>query len=303
MKLRYLGYACLNTELPQPSNKTFRLRNLNYDKYKETVKYNLESLKRIILWNQQQKINFFRISSEIIPFASHKEFQFDWKQDFKNELLELKKTAQKTKMRFTMHPGQYTVINSPRPDVVNNAIKEIEYHKDFLEILYPEKGKIVIHTGGVYGHKEKAKFNFIQNFKKLSKVAQQMIILENDDKSYNVLDVLELTKQINIPLVFDILHHICNKPCNEKIQNLEEIVSQVVKTWKNDIPVFHLSSRKSNKGCPHTDYIKPEDFYKFLTLMQKIQPLQNPYDIMIEAKQKQKAVIGVRSSIFNKFEV
>lgn len=290
MNLRYLGYACINTSLGKTTNKTFRLKNLNYDKYYETVSYNLKSLEDIILWNSKNNINFFRIGSEVIPLASHKQFNFDWENDFKKEMNFLKKLADETNMRFTMHPGQYTVLNSQRMEVVKTAVDEIEYHAEFLDKIYPDKGKIVIHTGGVYGDKEKAKKDFIKNFMLLSPLAKKMLILENDDKSFDVFDVLEISEELNIPVVFDILHHICNTPCQKPYENLEEIIEKVVKTWKGDIPVFHLSSRKSNKGCPHTDYIRKTDFRKFISILKKI-PVHSQYDIMVEAKMKEKAVI------------
>ncbi|PLX19741.1 MAG: UV DNA damage repair endonuclease UvsE, partial [Candidatus Muiribacterium halophilum] len=252
--------------------------------------YNLRSLEDIILWNRENNINFFRIGSEIIPFASHEEFDFDWKKDFKDKLRSLKEMANETNMRFTMHPGQYTVLNSQRPEVVQKAIDEIEYHAQFLHEIYPDKGKIVIHTGGVYGDKDKAKKVFIKNFELLSELAKKMLILENDDKSYNVFDVLEISEKINIPVVFDILHHICNTPCKKPYENLEEIIEKVVNTWKGDIPIFHLSSRKGNIGCPHTEFIRKPDFNKLISIMKKVKNYSQ-FDIMVEAKAKEKAVI------------
>jgi len=287
MKLRYLGYACINMSLEKTTNKTFRLANLNKEKYIETVKYNLNSLVDIINWNAENGINFFRIGSELIPFASHAEFSFDWKRDFEKEFKKLRKLGEKYKMRFSMHPGQYSVLNSPDDRVVENAVRDIEYHADVLGLIAPEDGNIVIHVGGVYGDKKAAKERFVKNFSKLSKKAQNMLILENDDRSYDVADVLEICGELNIPAVFDILHY----DCNPAKGNLNDLLAEVVRTWGEDeVPKFHISSRKGDTGCSHTDFIVPDDFFRFKNLIDNL-PFEKEYDIMIEAKMKDRAVL------------
>ncbi|HXK49807.1 MAG TPA: UV DNA damage repair endonuclease UvsE [Clostridiales bacterium] len=288
MKLRYLGYACINMSLGKTTNKTFRLSNLNREKYLETVSYNLKSLGDIINWNADNGIYFFRIGSELIPFASHENFSFDWKKDFEKEFKKLRKLKDKYKMRFSMHPGQYSVLNSPDKKVVENAVRDIEYHAEVLGLISPDDGKIVIHVGGVYGDKKAAKDRFVKNFSKLSKKARSMLILENDDKSYDIADVLEICGELKIPAVFDILHH----DCNPAEGDLSGLLKRVVETWRDDVPKFHISSRKGEKGCPHTDFIEPEDFTRFKKLTDSL-PFDKEYDIMIEAKMKDKAILKI----------
>lgn len=288
MKLRYLGYACINMSLGKTTNKTFRLSNLNREKYLETVSYNLKSLGDIINWNADNGIYFFRIGSELIPFASHENFSYDWKKDFEKEFKKLRKLGERHKMRFSMHPGQYSVLNSPNDRVVENAVRDIEYHAEILGMISPDDGKIVIHVGGVYGDKKAAKDRFVKNFSKLSKKARSMIILENDDKSYDIADVLDICGELKIPAVFDILHH----DCNPAEGDLSGLLKRVVETWGDDVPKFHISSRKGEKGCPHTDYIVPADFLRFKKIIDGL-PFDEEYDIMIEAKMKDKAVLKI----------
>ena len=274
--------------LEKTTNKTFRLSNLTEEKYLDTVRYNLKSLEDIIRWNAEHGIYFFRIGSELIPFASHADFLYDWTTDFKKEFAALHKLGKKHKMRFSMHPGQYSVLNSPDEKVVVNAIRDIEYHTEVLDLISPETGRIVIHAGGVYGDKKAAMKRFIKNFSKLSKKAQGMLILENDDRSYNISDVLEICADLKIPAVFDILHH----DCNPAEGDLKELLKMVVETWGEDIPKFHISSRKGEKGCPHTDYIEPEYFIRFKKIIDNLH-FDKEYDIMIEAKMKDKAVLKI----------
>jgi len=274
--------------LEKTTNKTFRLSNLNEEKYLETVSYNLKSLEDIIRWNAEHGIYFFRIGSELIPFASHADFRFDWKKDFRKEFSELRKLGKKHKMRFSMHPGQYSVLNSPDEKVVDNALRDIEYHADVLELIAPDDGKIVLHVGGVYGDKKAAMERFIENFSKLSKKAQNMLILENDDRSFNISDVLDICEKVDIPAVLDILHH----DCNPAEGDLKGFLKRVVESWRVQIPKFHISSRKGEKGCPHTDYIEPDEFLKFRKIIDSL-PFGKEYDIMIEAKKKDLAVLKI----------
>lgn len=274
--------------LEKTTNKTFRIGNLNREKYLETVSYNLKSLEDIIRWNADNGIYFFRIGSELIPFASHNDFPYNWRNDFKKEFAVLHKLGKKHKMRFSMHPGQYSVLNSPDEKIVENAVRDIEYHAEVLELVSPETGRIVIHAGGVYGDKKAAMKRFIENFSKLSKKAQNMLILENDDRSYNISDVLEICTSLKIPAVFDILHHDCNPAEGE----LSDLLKMVVESWGEFVPKFHISSRKGEKGCPHTDFIPPDDFLRFKKIIGGL-PFDKEYDIMIEAKMKDKAVLQI----------
>ncbi len=292
MRLRYLGYACINISLCKTTNKTFRLSSLNREKYLETVSYNLKSLEDIILWNAGNSIFFFRIGSELIPFASHHEFEFDWKKDFEKEFKKLRKLGERHKMRFSMHPGQYSVLNSPDEKVVENAVRDVEYHAEVLSLIAPDDGKIVLHAGGVYGDKKAAMKRFVENYDRLSAKAKKMLILENDDKSYNIADVLELCGELKMPAVFDILHH----DCNPKEGDLSGLLKRVVETWGDDVPKFHISSKKGESGCSHTDYIVPADFLRFKKIIDGL-PFDKEYDIMIETKMKDKAVLQIMEII------
>jgi UV DNA damage endonuclease len=278
--------------LDKTTNKTFRLSNLTEEKYLDTVRYNLKSLDDIIRWNAEHGIYFFRIGSELIPFASHADFRFDWKKDFRKEFSELRILGERCKIRFSMHPGQYSVLNSPDERVVENSVRDIEYHADVLELIAPDDGKIVLHVGGVYGDKKAAMKRFIENFSKLTKKAQNILILENDDRSYNISDVLDICEKVDIPAVFDILHHDCNPAEGE----LSGLLKRVVESWRESVPKFHISSRKGEKGCPHTDFIPPDEFLRFKKIIDGL-PFEKEYDIMIEAKKKDLAVLKIMEEL------
>lgn len=80
-----------------------------------------------------------------------------------------------------MHPGQYTVLNSPKEDTVIKAIQDLTYHSKFLDSLnLPSSHKIIIHIGGIYDSKINSTNRFIENYKKLPETVKRRLIIEND---------------------------------------------------------------------------------------------------------------------------
>jgi len=141
--------------------------------------------------------------------------------------------------------------------------------------------KIILHVGGVYGDKATAMERFKENFRRLSPSAQNRLVLENDDKSYTLRDVLEISSELNIPVVFDNLHHELN-PCDMEFQ---QILLSVKSTWKSvDGPVkFHYSDSDSEKrGGAHSKFVVTKNFLDYIDKISAIDA-----DIMLEVKDKE----------------
>ncbi|MCM2674619.1 UV DNA damage repair endonuclease UvsE [Alkalicoccobacillus plakortidis] len=289
-----LGYPCQNLTLPTVF-KTCRLKTMQENGMgviKELTLHNINQLKRVLEWNVENDIFFFRISSDMIPFATHAEMTWNWQEDKEvlKELHEIRDLQSKWNMRLSMHPGQYTVLNSPREHVVGNAIKDLHYHYDFMKAVGGTD--IILHTGGAYGDKEKAKAAFIQVFEKLPVPIQGMIRLENDDKVFHTQDVLEIFEKCGVTVCFDIHHEMCFKRTEEE---LTELFYRVNKTWKNSgqIPKVHISSGKRSESDPaHADYIRLEDFKRLQSVIQEID-----VDCMLEAKSKELALQSLREQL------
>lgn len=127
---------------------------------------------------------------------------------------------------------------------------------------------------------------FINNFNKLPKHIQKCIAVENDDKVYNIKDVLSLCNKLNIPMVLDYHHYICNND-EEKI---EDYIKEIMNTWKDINPKFHFSTPKSKlkkEFRSHHDYINADDFIKFINILKSY---NKDVDIMLEAKAKDDAI-------------
>lgn len=203
-----IGYACLTLGVRDTNFKTCTLKNASEENLMNIVDFNLDSLESIIDYNIENDIKLFRISSDIIPFGSSPANRIEWWNVFSRKLDKIGEKIKSAGIRVSMHPGQYTVLNSLTEDVVERAVEDLIYHNRFLDSLgVDRKNKIILHIGGVYGDKKNAIDRFEENYKKLSNNIKSRLIIENDDKSYNISEVLEIGNSLKIPVVYDNLHN------------------------------------------------------------------------------------------------
>lgn len=170
--------------------------------------------------------------------------------------------------------------------IVKNTFQILEYHYKVLNALNINNPIIILHVGSMAGGKKASITRFINNFNKLPDHIKKCIAVENDDKTYNIKDVLYLCKKINVPMVLDYHHYVCNND-GEKIENY---INDILNTWKNNNAKFHFSSPKSmlkKEFRSHHDYVNPNDFIKFIGLLK---PYNKDIDIMLEAKAKDDAL-------------
>ncbi len=237
-------------------------------------------------YNREKGILFFRITSGLVPFASHPVCRVDWPVVFRDKFKAIGRFIKKEKMRTSMHPGHFTLLNSLRTTVWRRSIKEIEYHVDVLDLLGLDNShKIQIHVGGVYNDKEESLKRFIETYKKLSPKLKKRLVIENDENSYNADDCLRISKATKMPIVFDVFHH----QLYNQGEDLKEIIKEIFLTWrkKDGIPIVDYSSQDANKKRgAHTEGIDLENFNKFLEITQDVD-----YDIMLEIKDKAKSAL------------
>jgi UV DNA damage endonuclease len=297
--MRHLGYVCINESLKPENFRNLRLNSIKtkgIEYLEEVVLHNVKHLNRIIDWNIENEIYFYRMPSFLIPFATHPLVVNDigWHFSQMPEVIEIfskvKTKVREHNLRISAHPDQFTVLNSPKIDVVQRSNDYLEYHGQLMNQV---GGKdIVLHVGGVYGDRKKAKERFIENFKRLSLLVQKKLRIENDDTSYNLADVLEVAEKINVPVIFDYHHHRCLESPGFETKAL---INRVKATWENEIPKCHISSGENNiRDKKHADYIALEDFRALESLMD-----QSPYDLMIEARMKEQALMNLREKINN----
>jgi UV DNA damage endonuclease len=283
-----IGYPCINRTVDCTANSTFRLKSYSEARLKQTVKNNLYCLQRILQFNLEHRLFFFRISSDLIPFASHPINKFNWQEYFQKEFEEIGEFITKNRMRISMHPDQFTLINSIKDDIFERSKNELKYNAQILDLLKLDtSAKIQIHVGGAYGDKEKSMARFVTRFGILDDSIIRRLIIENDDKIYNLNDCLKINAQTQIPILLDVFHHKLN---NSKNYTTEDSFKCVTKTWnekRDGIPMVDYSSQEPN-GSPrqHAETINIEDFDLFLKQTQ-----QFDFDVMLEIKDKEKSAI------------
>ena len=284
-----LGYACINMSLGKKVTtnrtmikRTFLEKGLDY--VSDCVIQNVADLEKIIDWNEQNGIKMYRMSSDMMPWAT--EYDFTQLKDWNEIAIILKRCGDKATQygqRLSFHPGPFNVLVSPKEAVVQNTINDLEVHGRLMDALGLSKtpyNKINIHCNGVYGDKQSAMDRFIDNFKLLSNSVRSRLTIENDDKAsmYSVKDLMYIHNAIKIPIVFDYHHHTFNTGNLSEQDALELAMS----TWPKGIrPATHYSeSKMGSKPQAHSDYIEriPETY-------------GNIVDIMVEAKQKDLAII------------
>lgn len=279
MKVR-LGYACITNCINDSSSSPYTyskyLKDGDIDKLDRVIISNLKSLNNIIDYNIKNNIHFYRISSKIIPLATKDDVKFDYTNKYKSYYDTIGKKISDSKMRVDFHPDQFCVLNSVKSDVVSNSVKILEYHYNLLNILNVIDKVLILHVGSSTFGKENSISRFINNFNKLPIYLRKCIAIENDDKVFNVNDVLKISKVTSIPIVLDYHHHLCNKS--------DFSFADIFNSWGNSRVKVHFSSPRNKKDYrSHNEYINGDDFINFIEILKKY---DRDVDIMLEAKGK-----------------
>ena len=313
MNQNNLGYACINmtlSDVPKAKRITTNRSMIKRTFLQKGIKYaselalqNVRDLGKILQWNEKNDIRFYRMSSDIFPWAS--EYNLWELPDYHHIKYQLHLTgdyAREHGHRLTFHPGPFNVLGSPNDKVVTNTIKELNHHSDIFDMMgYKDAtpyNKINIHVGGTYGGDfEGTAERWCNNYYKLSGRCQQRLTLENDDKPsmWSTLEIYNrIHKKTGVPIVFDYHHH---RFCTGG-QTEEEALKLAASTWPEDIlPVVHLSESKAKeygdekiRPQAHSDYIK--NYVNNYGVL---------YDMMLECKKKELALLEYRRILNDRF--
>ena len=309
--LSRLGFAVL--VLGQPGLKSNDTRRWQKNPHLRT---SIEYLDAIFTYLQRQDIRMYRMSSDVAPYVTHPDMpQFhNQVSESADDLRALGAKANAAGIRLSFHPSQYTILNSPNPELNRKSVLDIESQANILDLMGagPE-GVIVVHVGGVYGEKPAAIDRWVESYHNLlPEASKRRLVLENDDISYHAGDVLKIHERTGVPLVFDSHHFCCHNP--ERL-DLADTARRFLASWPSGVrPKTHLSSprtqmrelkrknRQTKKNetvalppvwTGHADYVDP---FSFIDLVGKM-PAGAEYDIMLEAKVKDLALRRLRNDL------
>lgn len=307
--MRNYGYACINkgfSERPKSKRittnrsmikRTFMEKGIGYAS--ELALMNVQDLHKILKWNLENNIYFYRLSSDIIPWAS--EYQMEQLPDYE----EIYKTCQevgefvrKHNMRLTSHPGPFNKLASPKERVFQLTYKDLKVHGELFDMIGLPRtpyAKLNIHVGAAYGDKPFALDNFCRNFERLPENVRTRLTVENDDKPslYSTKELYDgVYKRIGIPIVFDYHHHMLHPGGQTEQEALETALS----TWPQSIiPVVHYAESRSEEY--NNPKIKPQAHSDYV--VREFRDYGHCIDVMIEAKHKELALLRYRDIINN----
>ena len=276
--------------------KTFDERGINYAA--QLAYQNICDLYTILVWNTANNIKFYRMSSDMIPWAS--EYGVRNLPNIEQVAAMLRKCgdyATSVGQRLTFHPGPFNKLTSSNSSVTSNTIRDLTIHADILDLMglsNTHYNKINIHVGATYKDKPMAIAQFLNNWDLVPDNVKSRFTLENDDKPslYTTEELYNLIyKHTNIPIVFDHHHHSLHSGGMSHADALAIAVS----TWGNVKPVVHYSQSRAveqNIKCPaqaHSD-----------SYWETMDTCGHDVDVMLEAKFKEIALFKYRELLVNK---
>ncbi|GGO03934.1 UV DNA damage repair endonuclease UvsE [Saccharibacillus kuerlensis] len=301
------GYVAMSLEIKDSSpSKTMTMarfaklpdREAGLRELERIATVNLHNTLRLLRHNVAEGIEVYRFSSKLIPLATHADL-LDWDPfaALAEPFAEIGAYVRKHNLRVSFHPDHFTVLSTPRPEVLIGSIRDLRYHVRMLEAMgLDARAKNNIHIGGAYGDKPVAADRFVEHFEQLDSDIQTRITLENDDKTFTTGETLAVAQRTGLPMVLDIHHHWVNSAG----EPASDWWPEVARTWESPLartdlaegemlpPKIHASSPKSETDRrSHADGVEARPLLDFLREAAKTSP---HIDVMLEAKHKDKAL-------------
>jgi UV DNA damage endonuclease len=284
-----VGYASVNTQLPSCA-RTVRLANATPQRLRELTAANLDALEAILRWNIDHAIAVFRLTSNLIPFGSHRVNRIVWWEEFGDRLAALGRLILEAGLRVSTHPGQYTVLSSTQPAVVDAALAELEYHdRLFTALGLDASHKIVLHVGAGASTATAARARFARGFRRLGDGARARLVLENDER-WPLDRVLDVARPLGTPVVFDAFHQEL-APSFEGL-SVRQLAERAAATWApgDGRPEVHFSTQApGRRPGAHAESLDLEAFAAFAAAVGDL-----PLDCILEVKDKEQSLLRAR---------
>ena len=288
-QLPKLGLVCV-TASDEVRFRTVTRRTLSklssaeqQEKLRTIYSANIQRLFKAIAFCQREKVQLYRLSSGLFPFADSPLGE-DLLAEFASDLQQVGRLAKNNRIRLVIHPDQFVVLNSDRREVISNSIKILKTHAHILDLLkLPHSPWALIN---IHGGKSDRAQRLIDNIRQLPENIYSRLTIENDEHAYGSKETAEICRAAGIPMVFDAHHHFVNQRL-ESYENpsITEMLQLARSTWEQpQWQLVHISNGKNRlHDTKHSDliYDMPSCF-------------QNAPWIEVEAKLKESAIAALR---------
>ncbi len=276
------------------------------EKLWDLMKGNIESTKLLVerVGELDENLRMVRISSDILPVYTEPRWSYFWRQPdviqyLERHFLTVGDSARRRNVRLSFHPGQFTVLASDNPDIVQRSIEEFEYHADMARFMGYGKSfqdfKINVHIAGRAGPE-----GIRSAYKRLSPEARNTITIENEENAWGLDDCLSISDLL--PIVLDIHHHWVRE--GEYLDPSDARVTRVLDSWRNVRPTMHYSQSREDVLAGHCTNTIPDyksllasgykkaklrahiDFYWNVPANDWALSFTDKFDIMCESKAK-----------------
>jgi UV DNA damage endonuclease len=256
----------------------------------DIVRHNAQALIAAVERCHQLDIGAFRITSQILPLATHPMSGYvlerlDPAGEIEATFQLVGDLAKQYDVRLSFHPDQFVVLNSINEAVGRSSLAELELHGWVAELVGADV--IVLHAGGAAGGVPAALERLERSLPRISAPTRRRLALENDDRQFAPADLAPLCRREGIPLVYDVHHH----RCRGDGLSIGEATELAAETWDGREPWCHISSPKDGwfaaNPRAHADYIDPYDF--------PVEWLERTLTLDVEAKAKERAVMALKS--------
>jgi UV DNA damage endonuclease len=263
----------------------------------------LELLDPVLDYLDRVDVRVYRLSSATVPYGTHPDLpELDYRRQLDAcapRLAELGAKAARLRLRLSTHPGQYTVLNSTDEAIAAKARADVEQDALLLDALgQPDEAVVIVHVGGVYGDRPAALDRWARAYERLSDGARRRLVVEHDERGFDLGDTLELHRRVGVRVVFDSHHHRCNPWAGAP--RIEEALPLALGTWPAGVrPKVHVSSPRTEFRAmgraplldQHSDFPSPWD------VAAVVRSAPCPLDVMLEAKAKDLAVLWARTQL------
>lgn len=278
-----LGYACLTLGMRDPKMRAAQLGRWKRGlvELSPIYEYNAEYALRSIEHAFERGLMAYRLSTDIFPLL-------DCDPSLRKlvpPLAPLREAIRRTGILVSNHPGQFTVLSTPTPRMLDNTLGVLR-DAGWVMTRIGATGSITIHGGGVYGDRPAAAARLAANLRRVTPAARRLLALENDEHCWTVPELLEATSG-RIPIVFDKLHW----EANPRSASLEAELGGALATWPPD-RVFEAHYSEQAPGKPrgaHAEHVSGRGLLLFLEELVEA-ARGREVAVIVEAKRKDLAI-------------